>query len=173
MWSFNPLLLRLLGEISPSLPCSHSSRSSALDLDPPLRVGRLRASIPGPDRTGLKEQLLRGLWLTQAVGREGYRGGGGEPAASEAGVMLHQPEAHSAFSRGSCPWIPGPWQWRAAQAPGRAVWTVTCAQSEGCLFILFMVSFAVQKLLSFIGSSLFIFLFISISLGGGSKRILL
>ena len=25
-----------------------------------------------PDRTGLKEQLLRGLWLTQAGGREGY-----------------------------------------------------------------------------------------------------
>ena len=28
------------------------------------------------DRRGLKEQLLRGLWLTQAVGREGYGGGG-------------------------------------------------------------------------------------------------
>ena len=47
-----------------------------MDLDPPLHVGRLRASIPRPDRTGLKEQLLRGLWLTQAAGREGYRGGG-------------------------------------------------------------------------------------------------
>ena len=39
--------------------------------------------------------------------------------------------------------------------------------SEGCLFVLFMVSFAVQKLLSFIRSHLFIFVFISISLGGG------
>ena len=76
LWSFNPLLLRLLGEISPSPPCSHSSRGSALDLDPPLRVGHLRASVPRPDRTGLKEQLLRGLWLTQARGREGYGGGG-------------------------------------------------------------------------------------------------
>ena len=76
MWRFNPLLLRLLGEISLSLLCSHSYRGSALDLDPPLRVGRLRASVPRPDRTGLKEQLLRGLWLTQAAGREGYRGGG-------------------------------------------------------------------------------------------------
>ena len=75
MWSFNPLLLRLLGEISLSLLCSHSSQGSALDLDPPLRVGRLRASVPRPDRPGLKEQLLRGLWLTQARGREGYRGG--------------------------------------------------------------------------------------------------
>ena len=45
--------------------------------------------------------------------------------------------------------------------------------SQGCLFASFMVSFAVQKLLSFIRSHLFIFVFISISLGGGSKRILL
>ena len=47
------------------------------------------------------------------------------------------------------------------------------SHSEGCLFILFMVSFAMQKLLSVIRSHLFIFVFISISLGGGSKRILL
>ena len=43
----------------------------------------------------------------------------GELVAAEAGVTLHQPEARSAFSRGSCPWITGPWQWRVAQAPGR------------------------------------------------------
>ena len=72
LWSFNPLLLRLLGEISLSLLCSHSSRGSALDLDPPLRVGRLRASVLRSHRTGLKDQLIRGLWLTQARGREGY-----------------------------------------------------------------------------------------------------
>ena len=42
-----------------------------------------------------------------------------EPAAAEAGMTLHQPEACPAFSRGSCPWITGPWQWRAAPAPGR------------------------------------------------------
>ena len=47
------------------------------------------------------------------------------------------------------------------------------SHSEGCLFILFMVSFAVQKLLSFIRPHLFIFVFISISLVAGSKRILL
>ena len=47
------------------------------------------------------------------------------------------------------------------------------SHSEGCLFVWFMVSFAVQKVLSFIRSHLFIFVFISISLGGGSKRILL
>ena len=47
------------------------------------------------------------------------------------------------------------------------------SHSEGSLFVLCMVSFAVQKLLSFIRSHLFIFVFISSSLGGGSKRILL
>ena len=111
---------RLLGEISLSLLCSHSSRDSALDLDPPLRVGRLRASVLHSDRTGLKEQLIRGLWLTQAGGREEY-GMQGEPVAAEASVTLQQPEAHRVFSRGSCPWVTGPWQWQAAQAPGRGV----------------------------------------------------
>ena len=43
----------------------------------------------------------------------------------------------------------------------------------GCLFILFMVSFAVQKLLSLVRYHLFIFAFIFITLGGGSKKILL
>ena len=47
------------------------------------------------------------------------------------------------------------------------------SHSEVCLFILFMVSLVVQKLLRFIRSHLFTFVFISISLGGGSKRILL
>ena len=39
---------------------------------------------------------------------------------------------------------------------------------EGCLFTLFIVYFAVQKLLSLIRSHLFIFVFISVTLGGGS-----
>ena len=47
------------------------------------------------------------------------------------------------------------------------------SHSEGCLFTLFVVSSAVQKLLSLIRSHLFIFVFISITLGGGLKRILL
>ena len=47
------------------------------------------------------------------------------------------------------------------------------SHSEGCLFVLFVVSFAVQKLLSFIRSHLFISVFISITLGGGSRKILL
>ena len=40
--------------------------------------------------------------------------------------------------------------------------------SEDCLFTLFIVFFVVKKLLSLIGSHLFIFVFISITLGGGS-----
>ena len=47
------------------------------------------------------------------------------------------------------------------------------SHSVSCLFILSMVSFAVQRLLSLIGSYLFIFVFSSISLGDGSKKILL
>ena len=39
---------------------------------------------------------------------------------------------------------------------------------EGCLFTLLIVSFAVEKLLSLIRSHLFTFVFISVSLGGGS-----
>ena len=42
------------------------------------------------------------------------------------------------------------------------------SHSEGCLFILLIVSFVVQKVLSLIRSHLFIFAFISITLGGGS-----
>ena len=45
--------------------------------------------------------------------------------------------------------------------------------SEGCLFILLIVSFAVQKLLILIRPPLFTLVFISVTLGGGYKRILL
>ena len=54
----------------------------------------------------------------------------GKSAAAEAGVTLHQPEAHRVFSQGSCPWITGPWQWWAAQALGGEVWIVTCACTQ-------------------------------------------
>ena len=61
----------------------------------------------------------------------------GEPAVAEAGVTLHQPEAHGVFSPASCPWITGPWQWRAAQAPGsRGV------DSDLCLHTGFLVAAA-------------------------------
>ena len=42
------------------------------------------------------------------------------------------------------------------------------SHSEGCHFTLLIVSFAVQKLLSLIMSHLFTFVFISVTLGGGS-----
>ena len=59
----------------------------------------------------------------------------GEPAAAEASVMLHQPEAHYAFSRGSCPCITGPWQWRAAKASGMGG-----VDSDLCLHTGFLVA---------------------------------
>ena len=58
----------------------------------------------------------------------------GEPAAAEATMTFQQPEAPPAFSRGSCLWIPGPWQWRAAQAPGRGG-----VDSDLCLHTGFLV----------------------------------
>ena len=50
-----------------------------------------------------------------------------------------------------------------------ASFAVIFSQSEGCLFTLLIVSFVVQKLLSFIRSHLFIFAFISNILGGGHR----
>ena len=49
-----------------------------------------------------------------------------------------------------------------------ASFAIIFSQSEGCLFTLFIVSFVVQKLLSFIRSHLLIFAFIYNILGGGS-----
>ena len=54
-----------------------------------------------------------------------------------------------------------------------ASFTNIFSHSMGCLFILFMVYFALQELLSLIRFHLFIFAFVSIILGGGSKKILL
>ena len=49
-----------------------------------------------------------------------------------------------------------------------ASFAIIFSQSEGCFFTLLIVSFVVQKLLSFIRSHLFILAFISNILGGGS-----
>ena len=49
-----------------------------------------------------------------------------------------------------------------------ASFAIIFSHSEGCLFTLLIVSFVVQKLLSLIRSYLFIFAFISSTLGGGS-----
>ena len=45
---------------------------------------------------------------------------------------------------------------------------IVFSHSESCLFTSFIVSFALQKRLSLIRSHLFMFVFISIVLGGGS-----
>ena len=49
-----------------------------------------------------------------------------------------------------------------------ASFAIIFSHSQGCLFTLFIVSFIVQKPLSFISSHLFTFASISITLGGGS-----
>ena len=49
-----------------------------------------------------------------------------------------------------------------------ASFAIIFSHSEGCLFTLLIVSFVVQKLLTLIRSHLFIFPFISNTLGGGS-----
>ena len=54
-----------------------------------------------------------------------------------------------------------------------ASFAIIFSHSEGCIFILLIVSFIVKKLLSLISSHLFIFTFISITVAGGSQRILL
>ena len=54
-----------------------------------------------------------------------------------------------------------------------ASFVIIFSHSEGYLFTLFIVFFIVQKLLSLIRPHLFIFIFIFITLGGGSKKILL
>ena len=54
-----------------------------------------------------------------------------------------------------------------------ALFAVIFSYYEDCLFILFIVSFAVQKLLSLIRSHLFTFVLFPFTLGGGSKRLLL
>ena len=61
----------------------------------------------------------------------------GDPVAAEASVTLHQPEVRHVFPWGSCPRIPGPWQWRAAQAPGRGG-----VDSDLCLHTGFLVAAA-------------------------------
>ena len=47
-------------------------------------------------------------------------------------------------------------------------WAIIFSHYEGCLFTLPIVSFAVQKVLSLIRSHLFTFVFISITIEGGS-----
>ena len=126
LWRFNLLLLRLLREISLSLLCSRSSWGSALDLASPLGLGRLRVCVLCSDRTGLKEQLIRWLWLTQAGGREGF-GVLGEPAVAWRCTSLR----HAVRSPGEV--VPGsrdPGSGGLHRLPGGTVWIMTCACTQ-------------------------------------------
>ena len=117
MWRLNPLLLRLLGEISLSLFAQLPGFSFGFGPTSACRSPEGVCSSLRED--GVKGAVDSGARAHSDWGEGGVRRRRGEPAAAEASVTLHQPEARSAFSRGSCPWITGPWQWRAAQAPRR------------------------------------------------------
>ena len=108
-----------------------------MDLAPPLQVGHPLASVLRPDRRGLKQQLIRGLWLTEAGGGRGTECGGAAVAA-EASVMLQQPRlAVCSPGEKNCPWITGPSQGWAAQAPRRGG-----VDSDLCLHTGFLVAAA-------------------------------
>ena len=116
LWNFNPLLLRLLGEISLSLFAQLLGFSFGFGPASACRSPEGVCSL-------LRQDGVKGAADSGALAHSGWGKGGvrmrGEPAAAEAGVTLQQPEARRAFSRGSCPWIAGPWLWRAARAPRR------------------------------------------------------
>ena len=82
LWSFNPLLLRLLGEISLSLLCSYSSRGSALDLDPPLRACRSPEGVC----SSLPQDGVKGAADSGALAHSGRGGGSGMEEAGRACV---------------------------------------------------------------------------------------
>ena len=86
-------------------------------------------SPPRQDRTGLKEQVIRGLWLTQSGGRDGY-GMHGEPAAAEATMTLHRSEACRVFPREVVPGSRDPGSAGHHRLLGREVWIVTCACTQ-------------------------------------------
>ena len=89
-----------------------------------------------------RQNGVKGAAASRALAHSGRWEGGvqrrrGEPAATEAGVMLQQPEARHAFSGVSCPRITGAWRWRAALAPGRGG-----VESDLCSLTSFLVAAA-------------------------------
>ena len=74
LWRFNPLLLRLLGEISLSLLFAQLPGFS-FGFGPASACRSPEGVCSHSDRMRLKEQLLRGLWLTQAGGGRGMDAG--------------------------------------------------------------------------------------------------
>ena len=78
-----------------------------------------------------------GVKVAAVSGRLAHSGQGeggvqmqGEPAAAEASVMLHQHEAHSAFSQEVVPGSQDPGSGGLHRLPGVEVWIVTCACTQ-------------------------------------------
>ncbi len=61
----------------------------------------------------------------------------GEPVAAESSLTFQQPEVRRAFYQLCCPWITGPWQRWAAQAPRRGG-----VESDLCLHTGFLLAAA-------------------------------
>ena len=135
LWRFNPLLPRLLGEISLSILCSHSSQGSGLDLAPPLRVGRLRASVLRCSSLFFRQDGVKGAAASGALAHPGRGEGGvqrrrGEPAAAEASWRCSSLR-RAVHSPGEV--VPGsrdPGSGGLHRLPGGSVWRVTCARTQ-------------------------------------------
>ena len=136
LWRFNPLLLRLLGEISLSLLCFAQLPGFSFGFGPASACRSPAGVYSLLTQDGVKEAAASGALAHSGWG-EGAVRIPGEPVAAEAFVTLHQPEACSVFSWGSCPWLTGPWHWQAAQAPRRGG-----VESDLCLHTGFLVAAA-------------------------------
>ena len=125
------MLLRLLGEIFLFV---HTAPGVQLWIGP---VSACRS--PEGVCSSLRQDRGKGTADSGALAHSGRGKGGVRSAGRACGgrgpLMLQQPEAHRAFSRGSCPWITGPWQSWAAQAPRRGG-----VDSDLCLYTGFLVA---------------------------------
>ena len=109
--------------------CRVLIRGSALDLAPPLHVDHLRAFVLRSDRMGLKEQLIRQLWLTQSGGWGGYGCGASlwqqRPAWRCISLRRAVHSCGEVVHGSRDPGIGG-----LHRLPGGEVWIVTCACTQ-------------------------------------------
>ena len=111
---------------------------------PGLRFGFGPASACRPPEgicSLLIQDGVKGAADLGALAHSGQGEGGvqlqGKPAEAETSVTLQQPGVCRSFFPGSCPWITGPWQCWAAQAPGTGG-----VDSDLCLHTGFLVAAA-------------------------------